>query len=249
VEFVCSTPAQLAAATSRLPENRCHLIEPGAASADTSRRDELRSRLGFRSDDRILLAPGASTRAAGHGTAVWVTSMLHIIDPRYKLLIPGVGPRVHDARLRAEALKRSELLRVASDTPNVCPADATIVADAALFVPEGPVVPQPLVDCLAAGLPVVAPRLPALRDVLTDRSTAFSETPAPPAVARRVLELIERPGLREQLAAGARAEAAERFGVAGFVSAYVDLYRQLADHSPVVRVARQTTSGPLRAAS
>lgn len=228
--WVCSTPYQHALIRDHLRgQARCSLIEPGvtAAEASGSARGTLRAQLGLAEDDRVLLAPGESTREAGHAHAVWVTSMLHIIDPRYKLLIAGTGPYAPAARKMAEALNRPELLRVATDggvNGSLLPA-----ADAALFTPTGEPPMLPVIDCMAAGLPIVTTDHPALRGFFTDgKGLLLAEWKKAPAIARRVLELFERHGLIESMAAQARAVAAGRFGARELVERYLRVYQELA---------------------
>src|SRR4051794_400418 len=81
IHWVCSTPHQLKLARARFGgQDRCSLIDPCVPVLQGTRQSGTsRSPVGLTEDDRVLLVPGESTRAAGHETAVWVTSMLHII--------------------------------------------------------------------------------------------------------------------------------------------------------------------------
>jgi glycosyltransferase involved in cell wall biosynthesis len=230
IHWVCSTPAQLSLARRRFGRDHCSLIEPGVPddAQPAANRTTLRTRLGLAPDDRVLLAPAESTRDAGHATAVWVTSMLHIIDPRYKLIIAGTGPYAQAARKMAVALRRPDLLRVAADAG--VEGSLTPAADAVLWTPiaDSPVLP--LAQAMRAGLPVVAADHPSLRGFLIEgRGVLLGDWRKPPAVARRVLELFERPGLLQSTALQAREEAARRFDETRFIEQYERVYRGLAE--------------------
>jgi glycosyltransferase involved in cell wall biosynthesis len=234
IRWVSSTAYQQALVRSRLgTRDRCSLIEPGMAAIGHNplSRDVLRARLGLGQDDRVLLAPGQSTSESGHQVAVWVTSMLHIIDGRYKLLIAGKGPYAIAAKKRAAALNRRGLLVVATDAGLDGPLHEA--ADAVLLTPTGPSPVLPVAESMAAGLPVVATDHPALCGfVVEGRGALLADWKKPPAVARRVLELFERPELLAEVSGQARREAAVRFSPTTFVERYLAVYRETAGLAP-----------------
>lgn len=216
-----------------VPLDRCHLIRPGVEFARVRRRRDpaLRAALGIGPDDFALLAPGESTPAAGHALAVWATSILSIIDPRYKVLLWGRGPRVRrDAALGAR-LGQPELVRVAErrlgrpvEFEELLPA-----ADMVLVTAGGPVPTLPIAICMAAALPIVSTVTYTVAELLEDRHTAVM-VPKPSArlLARRAGELRADAGLRWSIADMARTEAYEFFALTRFVGQYRSVYRQLA---------------------
>ena len=68
--------------------DRCHLVRPGVEFGKIHRRRDpkLRDALGLNPDDYVILACGESTRQAAHKLAVWATTVLHVLDPRNRLL-------------------------------------------------------------------------------------------------------------------------------------------------------------------
>jgi hypothetical protein len=231
-EVVCSTASQRAGVSRQIGSERAHLIEPAVEMdrAVTGRRAAVRARLGLHADHRVILAPGESTRAARHEVAAWMMSILHIIDPRFRLLIAGTGPRVEQARRMAASLRRPEMLCVAADAV-VRPDEVLEASDAAVLTATGPVPSLSLAECMAAGLPIVAARGPAVTDLLVDGQTAIltAEAAAPPVIARAILDLLEDAAKCDRLAAAARAEAARRFAPGRLLAAYDVLYERMAD--------------------
>src|SRR5678815_4562993 len=62
-----------------VPIAACHLIRPGISFARIRRRRDpaLRQALGIAPDDRVMLAPGETTRAAGHADALFAATVLN----------------------------------------------------------------------------------------------------------------------------------------------------------------------------
>jgi glycosyltransferase involved in cell wall biosynthesis len=73
--------------------------------------------------------------------------------------------------------------------------------------------PNAVVEAMTHGLPVVASDIPGCRDAVVDGETGFVARDEV-ALLERTLELIDKPGLREQFGAAARARAAELFDAA-----------------------------------
>ncbi|HMB95583.1 MAG TPA: hypothetical protein VKK61_06050, partial [Tepidisphaeraceae bacterium] len=95
VQIVCPTDTMRKRMVERgVPIERCHLVRPGVEFAKINRRrdDALRTELGFNSEDFVMLSPGESIRGANHRAAILAASVLHLIDPKYKLLLWNYGP-------------------------------------------------------------------------------------------------------------------------------------------------------------
>jgi glycosyltransferase involved in cell wall biosynthesis len=234
VQVVCPTATLRRTCVERgVPLERCHLVRPGVEFARVRRRRDpaLRAALGIGPDDFALLAPGESTAAAGHDLAVWAASIVSIVDPRYKVLLWGRGPRVRrDATLGAR-LGQPELVRVAEwrlgravEFEELLPA-----ADMVLVAARGPVATLPVAICMAAALPIVSTVTYTVAELLEDRHTA-AMVPKPSArlLARRLVEVRADAGLQWAISDMARTEAFEFFALTRFVSQYRAVYRQMA---------------------
>ena len=254
-EVACPTETIRRAYLARgLPPERCHVIRPGVdatRAGQGGRDDALRRALGFGDGDRVLLAPGESTRAAAHEDAVWAASIVRLLDPRYKLLIWGRGERTDLAVRRAEHLNQPELLVVAERRLGRAVAFEELppAADAVLDAPRGPVSTLPLVVCLAAGLPAVAAVTPTVAEVLHDgRNALLAPRQSMPELARRVVQLFNDEPLRRRLGDAARGEAVAAYSVARMVGQYGALYAEIAHDGAIAAgavspAAEGTTEG------
>jgi hypothetical protein len=92
---------------------RCEVIRPGVEGAAFGGNDTraLRRPLGFAADDRVILAPGETTRAAGHDLAAWATAIANIVDPRFKLLVWGTRGGIGTASAAGRQPRRGRRVR------------------------------------------------------------------------------------------------------------------------------------------
>jgi len=207
---------------------RCHVIPPGVDwSRVPSGRDEaLRQRLGFAPDDFVLLAPGETSCSSGHQQAVWAASILHTLDPRYRLLLWGKGKSCETIRSLAARLKQPRLLVMGEKhLGGVDFEGLPAAADAALLAGGDADVLAPLAACMAAGLPIVAAETSLPGELLEHESTGIVVAGAKPRqLAAAVLKLREEHELSRRLGEQARAYAAYHFDPAQFVAYTRRLY-------------------------
>lgn len=215
-----------------IPASRCNIVAPAVDLELLSRpRDEqLRLRLGISSGDRVVLAPGESTRAAGHVLALHTTSILHVLDQRCRLLIWGRGPSVKRLERLARLLRQPRALIVAeSKLGNQIEFERLVpLADLAL-VASPAALAMPIAMCMAAGIPIVSAVAPAITELLEDGRTA-SLVPkfAPRPLAERVLGAIEHPREAAGWGVAAQVEAARRFDPWRTAGRFIGLYQRAA---------------------
>jgi glycosyltransferase involved in cell wall biosynthesis len=147
--------------------------------------------------------------------------------PDALFVIAGDGPLANELKRLGRELgvaERVRFLGFRSDVP------ALLAALDVLVIPsltEG--FPLSLVEAMAAGVPVVATRVGGVPEVATDGHNVLLVPPADPeALARRTLEILERPELADRLARAGR-ETAARFGTDAAVARVEALYRSLVE--------------------
>ena len=181
--------------------DQCQVIRPGVvpAASDPVPDQQLRDCLGIADDDHVLFAPGESTIEANHELAVWVASILHVLDPRYKLLLWGRGPRSARAGARGSAAGPPEPVpaggsRSVAEGGNR-PSNSRGRSGAALTAgPSASTLGLGL--CMAAGLPIVATETPDAMELLQEGKSALMTAPgAARLLAQRIVELRENSDL------------------------------------------------------
>lgn len=230
VEVVASSATQQHELISRGVEpSRCHLIRPGVDFSRVRRRgSELRDALGVTRDDRVLVCPQEAHQGASLRLTTLAASMLHVIDPRFRLVLWGRGPLAKSMIRFAHRM---------SDPQAICFAEQTIgrrveleellsAADAVVIAASGPVPLLPVAISMASGVPIVATVTPELSELLEDRHTALLAPPeSPRLLAKRVLDLWDDPAMGPRLADVARSEAYRYLAQTRFVDEYQKLYQ------------------------
>ena len=211
-----------------IKSQRCHVVPPGVNwSRIPKRRDDaLRRRLGFTPDEYVLLAPGETSFHSGHRQAVWTTSILHTLDPRYRLLLWGHGNLCETVQSLAARLNQPRLLVIARQQLGKVSLEELLgVADSALVVGGEADALPPLAACMAAGLPVVTAATPPLREFLqTDQPPVLIAGQKPRELAAAILRLREDQEFSRRLGENARAYAECHFAAGEFISRMRRLY-------------------------
>jgi glycosyltransferase involved in cell wall biosynthesis len=220
-----------------IPAFRCNFIPPAVdlARISSGRDEAMRESLGISREDRVVLAPGESTRAAGHHLALHTMSILQVLDSRYRLLLWGRGGCSEALVRLAGGLRQSRLLVSAERRlgRSIAFEELLMVADMAMVTAAPLAPPLPVLLCMAAGLPIVAVKTSVTDELLENSGTAeIVARSAPRLLAKTILELFENPGQASRLAEAGRAEAARRFDPVQSTARYFSLYRQLSGVAP-----------------
>jgi glycosyltransferase involved in cell wall biosynthesis len=234
VTFVCPTFTQHRLAITRgIDPARCQVIQPGVDFGRLRKRDpNLRKELGLSESDYVLIAPGESTLQTAHDQAVWTCGILNVLDPAYKLLLWGRGPRAQTVAALGDRLRQPDMVKIA-ETPTTGPIpfeQLLPAADACLVTTSGSAPTLPVATAMAASVPIVSTVTYMLAELLEDRHTALMvPRRSPRALAQRVQDLRQDPALAAKLVDTARAEAYEHFSM----TRMLDEYRKLFEDSPL----------------
>jgi glycosyltransferase involved in cell wall biosynthesis len=184
--------------------------------------------MGLSEEDYVILATGESTPPAAHERAVWSVGILNVLDPKYKLLLWGRGPRVPSLRRFARKLGQPDMLLLAEQQlrRKVEFEELLTIADLALVTASEPAPTLPVLITMAAGLPIVSTVTPELTELLEDGYSALLMPKATPKlIARRILDMREDPSLQSSTTQRARTEACEFFSPTKFLHDWREIYR------------------------
>lgn len=163
-----------------------------------------------------------------HASLLRALALLRARGFRPPLLLAGGGKR--SALLQAERLCRSlglqeqvQFLGNCSDVPGLLMAHQVCVLSTHY---EG--MPLALIEGMAAGCAVVASAVPGVQEVVAHQRNGLLVPPADPAaLADALQQLLTAPGHAAALARQARADAAERYGLAQMRARYEALFERL----------------------
>jgi glycosyltransferase involved in cell wall biosynthesis len=189
--------------------------EYGFFERDTPPVDRLEARrsLGLHADDEVALFFGYIREYKGLDVLLDAWASVHAARPRARLVIAGDPVRLEPSRrdwlkttsTRLGAIHRFEYVPF-TDVPRYFAA-ADLLALPYRHVSQSGV----LFLALALGLPVVATRVGALPEVITDGENGLLVSPeSPTELASAIVRALADRSLRERLAAGGR-RSAERY--------------------------------------
>lgn len=211
-----------------IPEDRIVVVENGV-DTDLLRRvpatSSLRLRLGLDANDRVVGTVGRLDKLKGQDVVLQALKRILVDHPHTRLLIVGSGPQ--DRRLRRLARElgiegRVLFLGHRDDVPELLQ-----IADIFIFSSLEEGFGLSLVEAMAAGRPVVATDIEAVREIVQHGVTGLLYRPrSPTALADAVQALLDDEGRRSGLGRAGAELVARRYSLARFGSRLLELYRR-----------------------
>jgi glycosyltransferase involved in cell wall biosynthesis len=193
---------------------------------DAARRQRLRSDLGVRPDQKLLLALPPFERGSGTFTAAWAAMLLEKPRPDVRLCVVGAGYEWRRAQRLAHCGRHEHVVIFRDECADSARLPAA--ADLAVYLPPADAPLTALVWAMAAGGPIVASNVPAVRELLEDGISAWLCPPDDPlAAARTMLMVLESGTAARQRAAAARRRLETLGSISGVIAAYARLHARL----------------------
>lgn len=238
--------ADHAKVSERVPESKLHVIYNGLEMSRFAPRPPLariakRAELKWEPDDFVWLCAARLNEQKGH---VYLIDAMDRLPPtsRARLVLAGEGPLAEALEAQRQRMARPErvtFLGPRRDVPELLDAcDGYACAS----IQEGH--PLSLLEAMATGTPVVAPRLPSIVEI-ADGDTPYVYGPtlagaAPshdPAQIAEALYAVEKDALAHRTrAARGRARVVSAYSLGSMLDGHEALYRKLA--APRSRVGR-----------
>jgi len=241
--IVCVSPSvrDYHCARSGLPRSQYTVIPNGIDAAAFVRDEQSRSRLrrewGLGDDQPVVVFVGRLDQAKGIETLLSAMSHLAARGQALDLVIAGDGPKRHIIEnfiRHGEGGRRCRLLGFVQDVQAVLSA-----ADIFVMPSRWEGFGLAAVEAMAASLPVVATRVPGLRDVIKDgESGLMIDCGDVFGLAERIERLAHDPPLRQRLGQRGRQCVVRKYSVADMIAAHEDLYARIAADVPTRRDRR-----------
>jgi glycosyltransferase involved in cell wall biosynthesis len=227
-----------------VPFSKRRLIPIGVDAEDEFSPKRARPLEGLDPDAVHVLFPARLTAQKDPLLMVDVAARLRDAGLRFRLHVLGDGDLIGAvaARVGELALQREVVLHGAC--ADVAPWYAA--CDIVLMTSEFETSPTRVAhEAMAMGLPVVAPDMPQLRELLTPQTSALvSPRTDARAYAEQICALAADPDRRETIARAARERVSSQFSVTRMAADHAKLYEELLARSPAVPVAEGGEAQP-----
>jgi glycosyltransferase involved in cell wall biosynthesis len=202
-----------------------HGIDVDGVRRHLGERDAVRAELGI-GDDELLAVTVANLREK-KGYPVLLEAARRVVDAGAPVIFvaAGQGPLEAELRSRLSELDLGDRFRLLGYVPDA----ARLVAGADVFVlaSEHEGLPLAVMEALALGVPVVAPRVGGIPALVADGSSGLLVPPGDASALADAVLAVTDPAVRDRLAAGAAARG-EQVGGRAAIARLDDLYLELA---------------------
>jgi glycosyltransferase involved in cell wall biosynthesis len=193
---------------------------PGLPTPEAIDRDSARSAIGLDTEAIYCTFVGRLTQIKRPDRLLDVVSACVGRELNIHFLVAGEGDLFEEtkARATAEALPIT-FLGWRKDIDQIFAA-----SDIAILTSDNEGIPLTLIQAAFAGLPIVAPRVGSISDIVVDGETGFLTSTQPGAMASALSALVTDEDLRFELGSVGRAHAEKYFSLAKSLADHASLY-------------------------
>jgi len=211
------------------PADKVHVIPNGVdveRFAPRSDRNEIRARLGIAPNAPLVGIVAALRPEKNHELFLRSAAQVRSQCPRARFLIVGDGPERPALECLARELELNaavNFLGTRDDIPELLSA-----LDVFALTSRMEANPVSILEAMASGVPVVAPRVGSIAESVIDGETGYLvEASNLEEVARRTCQLIEEPDLARSMGEAGRKHVVEHGSLERMVAGYQNLFEQI----------------------
>jgi glycosyltransferase involved in cell wall biosynthesis len=196
---------------------------PGLPTPHTAGKAELRQKLGLDAAKIYCTFVGRLTQIKRPDRLLDIASAMQARGVAVEFLVAGEGELFAQSQTRA----KSEQLPVTFLGWRKDIDELFAASDIAILTSDNEGIPLTLIQAAQAALPIIAPKVGSISDIVENDVTGFLTSPAPGAMASALSALATDENLRIQLGVAGKKRASELFS----------LERMLRDHTEIYHLA------------
>jgi glycosyltransferase involved in cell wall biosynthesis len=195
---------------------------PGLPQPHTSHKSELRKRLELDPAAIYCTFVGRLTQIKRPDRLLDIAAAIVKREVQIHFLVAGEGELFESSKARAVA----ERLPVTFLGWRKDIDDLFAASDIALLTSDNEGIPLTLIQAAQAGLPIVAPEVGSISDIVDNDKTGFLTSPQPGAMASALSALATDSELRTRLGAAGKARADQYFSLDRMLRDHTDIYKR-----------------------
>lgn len=227
------------------PEGQLTYIAPGIEwpAVGTAERDAARAALNVGRDDVVVLSVANLKAVKQHIVLLEASRLLGQMGLKHRLWLVGEGPERPRLQKTVHQLGLDDTVLLAGREAD--PRRRFAAADVFVLTSRWEGTPMSILEAMAAGLPVVAPRIGDIPSLVVDGTTGRLVEGYDPAQFASALAEAIGPG-RNQLWRQAARDRALRFSADIAASRYAELFRWAAERTPGSAPVFDVATRPVR---
>ncbi len=217
-----------------MPRSRLRVIPnavPAAEPLDTASRESIDRELGLAGRPVVSLV-GRLVPQKVPGRFLSAAALIAAEIPECRFLVVGDGPLRADLEAETRGLGIEAAVRFTGIRSDA--RDLISRSDVIVFSSDWEGMSLVALEALAAGTPVVATAVEGMEEMLGDGGGVLVDRAAPP-LARAVVELLRDPERRAEMGRNGRRKMQAEHSLDVMVSAYRELYSELASPGPLLQ--------------